>query len=880
MKEKTFNKDYLKKIGRIVLTYILCSIACIILLTIIESREIFSIKTYISSILSYKAAPYSWYVNMYLGLYLIIPFLNILWNNLKTKENKKMLLIVLVLIIVLPTLLNIWNFDSLDWWLHPGSSNTYQTIMPNFWVGLGYPILYYFIGCYLKDYKLNISLKKNITLLILFLVLFGIFNYYRNYGYIFNWGMYADYHSFEAVIISTLLANLTLNHLNIKVKNIKIIKIVSKISYLTFGAYLVSAIFDTWYYPYLNNFEYIKSRLIYWVPLILGIILSSLILSYIISLIEKVIIKIISNKENHKTILFLLLEILFLFIIEFFNQQIIADKSYLYYTRHAFNYCWIGIIMIIIYIAKPKLRKIITVIINSILIIISIVNYFMNAYFKSLFSFKDLILARDGLEFINSIFKYISITLIIFIIISIIINVLLIKTKTIKTYKFRSLQTPIIIILPIIILFCRNSIVNKLTSSIDGWDSRAVLSNINNYYTNWIEPTKLIQISGTYEYIIKDFYESFIKKENILEAKKNVEKYIQENLSKKKDNNYKGIFKDKNLIFVMMESMDDWMINKEVTPTIHEMMQHGFNFRNHYSPGYVTGDTANTEFIANTGLYPKINSLSPHYAYINNSYPYSLANIFKSKGYEVNSFHRSNGFIYNRSDMHLSLGYNKYYNYSDMGISNENLDLDHYIIENSYNNIVLNDKFMSFIITYTPHDPYNYNKIECKENIEDINKIYPQIDNEEVLCSYSAARETDNMFKLLINKLKKDKKLEDTIIVAFSDHRNKAISLNNEDSKLNKTAFFIYDSTMGNNQIETVTSSINILPTILNLFGFNEEYVYPGYDALNIEEGYVIFKDLTYFNGNIIEPINSKMKKELDFSSDLLISNYYKQKSN
>lgn len=136
------------------------------------------------------------------------------------------------------------------------------------------------------------------------------------------------------------------------------------------------------------------------------------------------------------------------------------------------------------------------------------------------------------------------------------------------------------------------------------------------------------------------------------------------------------------------------------------------------------------------------------------------------------------------------------------------------------------------------------------------------------------------MFKLLINKLKKDKKLEDTIIVAFSDHRNKAISLNNEDSKLNKTAFFIYDSTMGNNQIETVTSSINILPTILNLFGFNEEYVYPGYDALNIEEGYVIFKDLTYFNGNIIEPINSKMKKELDFSSDLLISNYYKQKSN
>ena len=877
MKDKIFNKSYLKKIGRLILTYVLCSIACIILLTIIENREVFSIKTYISSILSFKAAPYSWYVNMYIGLYLLIPFLNILWNNLKTKENKRMLLIVLIILIVLPTLLNIWNFDSLEWWVHPGSSNTYQTLIPNFWLGIGYPILYYFIGCYLKDYKLNISLKKNIALLFMLLILFGLFNYYRNYGYIFNWGIYADYHSFETVIITILLANLTLNKISISIKNIKIQKVISKISYLTFGAYLASAIFDSWYYPYLNNFEYVKNRLIYWIPLVLGVIISSLLLSHIISLIEKIIMKIIKNKEYRGTILFLVIEILFLFIIEFFNQQIITDKTYLHYTRHIFNYCWILIIIMGIYILKPKLRKIITIIINSLLIIISIVNYIMNAYFKTLFSFKDLILAGDGLSFISSIFKYISISLIIFIMISLVINVLLIRIKTTKMYKIKSLQTPTIIVLIIILIFCRNNTASTLTSSIDGWDSRAVLANINNYYTNWIEPQKLVQISGIYEYIIKDFYESFLKKENILEAKTKVTKYIQKNSNKTETINYNGIFKDKNLIFIMMESMDDWMINKNITPTIYEMMQHGFNFTNHYSPGYVTGDTANTEFIANTGMYPKINSLSPHYAYVNNSYPYSIANIFKSNGYEVNSFHRSNGFIYNRLEMHLSLGYNKYYNYFDMGISEENLDLDHYIIENSYNKIVSNNRFMSFIITYSPHDPYSYDKIECKENIEEVKKIYPKIDDEEILCSYSAARETDNMFKLLIENLKKDNKLEDTIIIAFSDHRNKAVSLNNEDSKLNKTAFFIYDSTMDNNQISTITSSINILPTIINLYGFNTNYIYPGYDALNNENGYVIFKDLTYFNGYETKVINQKMKNEIEYSATILISDYYKK---
>ena len=65
-----------------------------------------------------------------------------------------------------------------------------------------------------------------------------------------------------------------------------------------------------------------------------------------------------------------------------------------------------------------------------------------------------------------------------------------------------------------------------------------------------------------------------------------------------------------------MESMDDWMVNEEVTPTMYEMMNHGFNFTNHYSPGYVTGETANTEFVANTGMYPSINKLSPNYAYL------------------------------------------------------------------------------------------------------------------------------------------------------------------------------------------------------------------------------------------------------------------------
>ncbi|MDY5058367.1 MAG: LTA synthase family protein [Bacilli bacterium] len=450
------------------------------------------------------------------------------------------------------------------------------------------------------------------------------------------------------------------------------------------------------------------------------------------------------------------------------------------------------------------------------------------------------------------------------------------KTRTKRTYKFKSIQSLILVIMIIVLFGVRRIYINNNLNSVnDGWNSNNVISNDSNYYQNWNSPTRLVKICGIYEYLIKDFYNSFIKKDNSIEARLFVNNYIDENY--KEDNNeYTGIFKDKNLIFVMMESMDDWLVNENVTPTMYMMMQHGFNFNNHYSPGYVTGDTANTEFIANTGMYPVINKLSPNYAYVNNSYPYSIANLFKNEDYTVNSFHRSGGGIYNRENMHISLGYEKYYNYVDMGISDDNLDLDSYIIKDGYDKIISDNKFMSFIITYSPHSPYTYNKIECQTNLSDIKTIYPELDNEELLCAYSAARETDNMFKLLLEKLKNDNLLDDTIIVAFTDHPNKLVIRDDETEKLNKTIFYIYDHEMNSNQIDTITSSINILPTVINLFDIKNNYLYSGYDALDTNEEYVIFKDYTYFDGKEVKTVTKEYKDKLEYSSDILSSDYYK----
>ena len=93
---------------------------------------------------------------------------------------------------------------------------------------------------------------------------------------------------------------------------------------------------------------------------------------------------------------------------------------------------WVLLYFTILYILNPKPRKIVSCIINILLLILSIVNYFMNSYFHSIFSWKDLFLSGDGFSFISSILKFINLKLILLVLTLIDLILLIFKTKTKK----------------------------------------------------------------------------------------------------------------------------------------------------------------------------------------------------------------------------------------------------------------------------------------------------------------------------------------------------------------------------------------------------------------------------------------------------------------
>lgn len=273
------NKKYYKRILSILTSYIFISIICILFRKIYLSENI-RILRMIISIFDFSACGYAWYVEMYIGLFLLIPFLNILYDSLNTKRKKQILILSLISMCSIYPIINYINIDGVK-----------LEIIPDWWSKI-YPFIYYFIGAYINEYKIEINKKKGIIIFILILLIETILSYIYNYNNKFSTDFLGGYNSLQTIAISTIFF-LFLYKVNIK--NKITLKIITNISKLSLDIYLFSYIIDLIIYKNLNLYlttpeQYLK----YMVPIILTIFILSYLLAYIKYLIFKTAKKIIN----------------------------------------------------------------------------------------------------------------------------------------------------------------------------------------------------------------------------------------------------------------------------------------------------------------------------------------------------------------------------------------------------------------------------------------------------------------------------------------------------------------------------------------------------------------------------------------------------------
>ncbi|MBR6917603.1 MAG: acyltransferase family protein [Clostridia bacterium] len=293
MREKKVEGKYFKKIGKTYFIYVAASFACVylyrILYTIFKFKlglpdvamEYPQFAKVIVGILNFTSAKYSWYIEMYIGLFFLIPFLNLMYNGLKTKRKKQLLILVFIALTALPSILNVYDFSTAGWWADPTLGEKYVQIIPAWWTGI-YPLTYYFIGCYLGEYGLKIKKRYAALLTVLSSLIYYIYLLWRSHGGTFKTGAWTGWGSFFITIITlslfVFLMNLKCDKLPYAVK-----WSLAKLSDLCLGIYLVSWIFDNLFYPVLAaKVPDVPSRLPYYFIIVPAVFACSAVVSYVI----------------------------------------------------------------------------------------------------------------------------------------------------------------------------------------------------------------------------------------------------------------------------------------------------------------------------------------------------------------------------------------------------------------------------------------------------------------------------------------------------------------------------------------------------------------------------------------------------------------------
>ncbi|MBR5094678.1 MAG: acyltransferase family protein [Oscillospiraceae bacterium] len=222
--EKTLSARYYLGLVRIYVVYLL-SCALSLFVRIVVLKEDIGLRQAVGSIFSHQANEYSWYVSMYTGLFLLIPFLNAGYAALKSRRQRRVLVWTLVYLSAVPSLLNMRLHLYEVWW-------------PRL-----YPLAYYFIGVYLRGYRPRLRTGALAGLLLAALLAAATLDHFASTPGPFNWADYTWYDGFQTMAIAVLVFLLLLS-LDLSRCPKGVAGAIGLVAKLSFTVYLFSGVTD------------------------------------------------------------------------------------------------------------------------------------------------------------------------------------------------------------------------------------------------------------------------------------------------------------------------------------------------------------------------------------------------------------------------------------------------------------------------------------------------------------------------------------------------------------------------------------------------------------------------------------------------------------
>ena len=336
---------------------------------------------------------------------------------------------------------------------------------------------------------------------------------------------------------------------------------------------------------------------------------------------------------------------------------------------------------------------------------------------------------------------------------------------------------------------------------------------------------------------------------------RNLNEYVA-SLTPSMTNEYTGIFRGKNLIMITAEAFTAEVIDPELTPTLYRMATRGINFTDFYVPA--TAGTTGGEFSHIFGLLPTAGGASVPIMTGNNDIHFTMSYLLGQEGYWGQAYHNNDYTYYSRNITHNAMGFSEGF----MGWGN---GMEEYVVptwpesdlEMFTGTVPLyihNSPFNAYYMTVSGHSNYSRGANAMSRAHWDETAFMEEASSERVRAYIAANLELEYSMAYLLEQLENEGILNDTVIVICADHYPYGLDRNAGPGYMpylselygyevtnmverDHNRCIIWSGCLEDSDpiiVDTPTSSIDILPTLLNLFGLTwDSRLLPGRDVLS-----------------------------------------------
>lgn len=373
-------------------------------------------------------------------------------------------------------------------------------------------------------------------------------------------------------------------------------------------------------------------------------------------------------------------------------------------------------------------------------------------------------------------------------------------------------------------------------------------------------------------------------------------------------NEYTGMLSDYNLILLCGESFSTAAIDPVLTPTLYKLANEGFIFNNYYNT--YPNTTTDGEYSLCFGLFPDTSrgkSASSFYASRGSYLPFALGNLFmEQKEIQSYGYHNYYGTYYGRNQSHPNLGYKMKFAGAGMKFSSYWPASDLEMMQQSIDDYIGQEQFHAYYMTFSGHYKYDRYVNKIAETNWDVVKDLEYSDPAKAFLSCNI--ELDKALEYLMQRLEEAGVADKTAIVLAGDHfpygltdaqYSELIGYEiDQFSKYKSTLIFWVGGLEENIVVDEYCCNIDVLPTILNLWGFDyDSRMLVGTDVFSDGEHAAILIDKSFYTDKVwlnassgeikylvpeeslpagyIDNMIQSIKTKFTISTDILTTAYY-----